>query len=331
MKNFVLLFALIIFSSLVTAQPSASGSKNTNQDTIAAIQDVISSMQTRSLHLCKKSNSGEIEDEIQIQRPISDHDIIVQVTPLGNIATWNILNPDSPVSPGFLPIDHQGFYKLCTDTDKYQHMQDIAFTIGRLFAAGVDAIVLQEIPASETQNFSNFIRELNNAAYRYDVEFDIAGFLDSLYRTKKPNSNEYHNFSMGLLVKGYSKLSFISALPLYNERAVAYELLSKPSSEKLHLINIHGDYVNSFALSQNIKNDLVKYNNSIIAGDMNIPLSNMQSLGVMADLAGYCITPSMNRKDTDEKSNTLDCILSLMKSSKILVNGDLKNYAKDFE
>lgn len=142
----------------------------------------------------------------------------------------------------------------------------------------------------------------------------MGSFLDSLYQTKKANSNQYHRFAVGLLIKANSKLTYLFSYPKYNERAVHYELYSGNAYLGVHLVNIHGDYVHSLELCQNIRTDLL-LGNTLIVGDMNIPLSDIDALEKVAKMKGKCVTPSMSRSDTEDKYKTLDFVLSEIKPS----------------
>lgn len=284
-------------------------------------------MPKASIHLCEV-NGSDVKEAPAFELPISDHDIIVGTNKHGTFATWNSLNPDSPVSPGFAPSGITGLRRLYHESEKQEHIRLVAQMIIDLFLNGVDALALQEIPAKSEPYFKPFMQHLEQLAQENQIELDFDAFNISYAQTKKTLKDGldqgYHGFATGLLFrKGTFTLNGVT--PLAGERGSSYYLTSNKSRENLTVLNTHGDY----GQPDNVATEIVSAlnnPNTIALGDTNIALTRQEAIAKMTNMKGVVVEPSSNIEGTATSSRTLDCFVTNIPSTYIFKN-DCKNYA----
>jgi hypothetical protein len=270
------------------------------------IKQILNDIPALDVHLCKLSRQNQIEHEVLANRALSDHDLIVGSNHHGLFATWNMLNPDSPVSPGFNPEGFKGIYKLYYEEERQQHIRLVAEVLIKLLEEGVGAIALQELPAMNSAYFEIFLYALHSLAAEKQLAIDFDAFLRSYSLTRR-TAQDYNKFATALLIRAESfKLKEVT--PVLNERGADYLLYSLKSNKPIHLINIHGDYEKAEILAEFLAEK--NTNDTLIMGDTNIALSKKDVLKTIANIKGCCFTPSSNLPDTDESSLTLDCLLT---------------------
>lgn len=338
LKNHLFAAVFLLHSNYVLAEPimaiknlevsTVTSSLNPSFCSLENLQKQIDHMPQLSTRLCTRNKNGEVIHEVEVNRPVSDHDILVNASVHGIIATWNILNPDSPVSPGFNPEGYEGLYYLASEEDKHRHITQIAETLIQLFTNGVDGVALQEVPEQGSPYFALFRQELICKALAARIDLDFDAFHASYALTKKNNSSSYNRFATAFLMKK-DAFELKQITPVLSERGSDYWLYSIKSKQDIHAINLHGDYVHSEDLAQYLY-QLHKAANTLVMGDTNIPLSQRQALELIAQTRGICTVPSMNLPKTMDKHKTLDCILSTEPSIYLYIKA-LKNYAQSTE
>ena len=292
------------------------------------LRQLINNMPTAIVRLCEVKDNGEVNESLPIALPISDHDIIVGSNKHGTFATWNSLNPDSPVSPGFSPVGVTGLRRIYHEDERQEHIKQISKMVISLFKNGVDALALQEVPAITERYFTPFLLELKKLSDEETINLDFEAFQTSYAQTKKPFKKGveqgYHGFGTALLFKKNAfYLEGCSILP--HGRGSLYSLKSAKSNDTLNLININGDYNQAESLVVQIFNYL-SIPNTIIAGDTNIAIANEKIVEQLRGMHGVVVEPTTNRIDTPERSRTLDCFVTTILTSYIYKTGS-KNYA----
>jgi len=285
-------------------------------------------MPKATVRLCEVNANDEISEAPAFDLPISDHDVIVGTNKHGTFGTWNILNANSPVSPGFCPAGITGLRRLHHKEEIQEHIRLVAQMIIDLFQNGVDALALQEVPAKNEQYFEEFVRQLHKISQENGIELDFDSFNESYAQTRKPlkkgADQGYHGFATALLFKKRTfTLSQISALA--GERGSSYVLKSTKSNEAITLLNIHGDYGQADKLATEIASALVNPD-TMILGDSNIALTKEDAMNKLKQLKGVVVEPSSNREDTPDSLRTLDCFVTNIQTSYIF-NSACKNYA----
>ncbi|MDP1603582.1 MAG: hypothetical protein Q8M03_09990 [Legionella sp.] len=289
------------------------------------LKQVLNDIPQLDIHLCKLNRQNQIKHEVIVRRALSDHDPIIGSNQHGIFASWNLLNPDSPVSPGFNPEGFKGIYMLYYEEERLQHMQLLAEVLVKLLEQGVEAIALQEVPAMNSVYFKTFWEALHSMANEKQLAIDFDAFVQSYSLTRRKDQ-DYNKFGTALLMRAKSfKLKEIT--PILYERGADYLLYSLKSNKALHLINIHADYEKSEILAEFL---MEKTNalDTLIMGDTNIALSKKEILKTIATMKGYCFTPSCNHPDTDESSLTLDCLLTRDKTQ-FVTRGMPVNFADE--
>jgi len=292
----------------------------------------VENMPTTSVRLGVEKPDGKIDEAsaLDFTIPISDHDVILASNKNGVFATWNILNPDSPVASGILPKGTTGLRRLYIEEQRQEHLNQVARFIIELFKLDVDAIALQEVPDKKNNTyFADFLEKLNSLAKENNIDYDFA--LEKSYRqTKKPlkNGNEqgYHGFGTAILFNP-NNIKLNNVTPHPDGRGATYSLHSYKSKEDFNLVNLHGDYAKHSELIEFIASEFKKPN-TMILGDTNIALSYDKTVSQFKFLTGVSIEPTTNLEGTPNDKRTLDCIVSNIASNYIYKKKDgCSNYA----
>lgn len=296
------------------------------------LMKIIDNLPKTNIRLCKmkKENEREVEHEAPaMELDITDHDVVAGSDRHGTFATLNVLNPNSPVAPGFAPEGIDGMRRLFHEDEKQQHIELIAALIIDLFKQGVDALALQEIPSQLEPYYVPFITHLKKLSAENSIQLDWDAFFFSYALTKKPFRDNQdqgcHGFATGLLIKqDIFKLEQVT--PVLNGRGSEYKLFSSLSNEFITLINLHGFYGKATETAQYIALSSNKPN-TIIMGDTNIPLDNAEAVGIMQKMRGVAVEPSSNQKNTAISSRTLDCFVTKIPHTRFLFNRSCNNLA----
>jgi hypothetical protein len=291
------------------------------------LKRLINNMPTASVRLCEV-NGSVVNEAPPAILPITDHDVIVGTNEHGTLGTCNLLNPTSPVSPGFAPAGVTGLRRLHHESEKQEHIRLVARMLIDLIKNGVDALALQEVPAQTTPYFKDFLLHLKQFAQEENIELDFDAFHESIATTKKPlrdNKDQgYHDFATAFLMKK-GAFTLDNKTLLSDERGATYSLTSAKSGKNLRVINLHGYYGHANIHAKDILKAL-NDSNTIVLGDTNIPLSNKEAVADMASLSGVVVEPSSNIEGTADSSRTLDCFVTNIQTDYIFKEG-CKNIA----
>ncbi len=223
---------------------------------------------------------------------IPDHDLMLQNTEVGPIASGNCLNFSSPVAPpvskamGAIPgitIQTPGF-KFSdavavknddgTDSKKNEVMniyyQKLADYYVDAMADGVGLIGLQEVPLYETPEWIAF-----NAALKTSAQGKGLNNI-SLESTQQTGS---HHFGTALLINTDMFLPIKSEpatdLPgrdksknIVGSRGQIHHVIDRSTKKNLSILNFHGDYAYPEETMKAVENAL--NNNQIVMGDANL-------------------------------------------------------------
>lgn len=297
---------------------------------MTGLKKLVNNMPKAVVRLCEVNNQ-QVNEAPPFELLISDHDIIVGKNRHGVFATWNILNPDSPVSPGFAPAGITGLRCLHHEAEKQEHIILVAKMVVDLMKCGVDAVALQEVPANNNHYFTLFVQTLARLAEENNIVLGFDGFHRSYAQTKKPVKNGvdrgYHGFATALLFKEKSFiLNEVTLLP--GERGTSCSLFSTKSNENLTIINIHGDY----GLSDSLASEIVLAINSsstMVLGDTNIALTEIDAVAKLAEIKGVVVESSSNIAGTPDSLRTLGCFVTNIPTRYVLKKG-CNNFATTF-
>ena len=278
----------------------------------------------------EKSKEITFKPLCEINAQLSDHDILVGSNEHGTIATWNMWNQDSPVSPGFVPATVKDAARLYIKEEKNQHIELVAKRIIDLLANGVDAVALQEAPMDSVYK-AMFIAVLKKLAKEAALELDFDAFEKSYTQTKKPlkggKDNGYHEFATALLFK--SNAFTLEKIASFAEgRGSEYALTSAKSKKNLTLINFHGDYGQALVSAQQLFTACSKPD-VMVVGDTNIPLTNEKAIEQLKSVPGVVVEPATNRNDIANAARTLDCFVTAIPQTTYIYKIAMKNYAKN--
>ncbi|WP_131781759.1 hypothetical protein [Legionella gresilensis] len=165
-----------------------------------------------------------------IVRPTGDHNIIIQNTKFGAMATLNATHPGSALFPA-AQVD--GFKSL--PKNNKQLMESKAEEIYKAFKEGVGFLALQEIPNPKSKEFRYLINKLK------ELDKD-SKLIDTNALASQWRKTGDHPFGTTMLYNPKVFTLSKNATPILNNRGAEYELTHNATGEKVPVANIHGDY-----------------------------------------------------------------------------------------
>lgn len=286
---------------------------------IENLEKLVSQLPVTSLHLVSEKTG---EKKFFPALAISDHNVYFAMNKHGIIGNFNMLNPESPVTQCFIPGGMEGPCVIANEEERLNHIKEVACYIVKLFAAGLDAIALQEVPVPPKENeksyFTDLVRELAKAAEENKVNLDLQAFKDNYRQTRKPsNSKDFHKFGTAILFNpNVISINNICTFAHDNGRGATYLLHSKKSNQDFCLVNFHGAYNESRGVIEFIKSNLKPGTskepiiNTIVVGDTNISLDKKEIIAEFQELNGVTADPRTNVPGAKSEERTLDCCLT---------------------
>lgn len=276
----------------------------------------------------RKFISGEnSKDFIIVERPATDHDIYIGHNLFGTFATINMLNPNSPFSPGYAPAGIKGLQRMEGDRSKLAHIILMVQFIVNLLKHGVDAVAIQEIPCQSDPFYPLFIENLKSYSAESGIELDFDILSRTYNQTHKtestPEKNQLHGFATGFLAKQNVFTLEKASVILYG-RGSEYNLTNISTGASFTLTNLHGDYKRQDQTANYIKSAL-EVKNMMVVGDTNIAI-NHSAMNTLKCMKGLVAQPIINDPCTDEANMTVDCFVTLVETT-ILCNEHCKNLA----
>ncbi|KTD57557.1 hypothetical protein [Legionella shakespearei] len=315
------------------------------------IMEIINNMPVATLTLCNKGKDAEGKP---VNTPkesgeylISDHlaQAAVINSPKGEIgiASWNMWCPTSRLGPVFGKAWDKMGYVVVDETQRKEHIVKAAQYIVSLFAAGLSAMALQEVPQIEIEGvyFELLCAKLEEFGKAEDIQFDLHTFRSTFRLTKEPGQETFHTFGTAFLsLSGFCTVTSQEAI--LKDRGQKYGI-QLANGEKWTIFNHHGDFVNSLAAVKFYQDALGSTPNALICADANIPRSNqnVEKLGdlakldetykTLASLAGVANaieqhTEQLAKEGAKPVNTTLDLMLSNM-PARFVAKAGLENFA----
>lgn len=258
------------------------------------LSKIINGMPVAALTLC---NKGKDADGKPVNTPkesgeylISDH--LAQAAVINSskgdigVGSWNMWSPTSRLGPVFGKAWDKMGYVVIDEAQRKDHVVKVAQYIVSLFAAGLSAMALQEVPQIETEGvyFELLCDKLVEFGKAEDIQFDLQTFRNTFKLTKEPGQETFHTFGTAFLaLSGFCKVTSQEAI--LKDRGQKYGL-QLANGDKWTVINHHGDFFNSLVAVKFYQDALDSAPNTLICADSNIPRSNsgVEKLGDLAEL-----------------------------------------------